>query len=43
MGIFWERVEGIEDKNNTESVKKAYLETLDKLSRKLAKELVEKI
>jgi hypothetical protein len=43
MGIFWERVEGIEDKNNTESVKKAYLETLNKLSKKLAKELVDKI
>lgn len=43
MGIFWERVEGIEDKNNTESIKKAYLETLNKLSKKLAKELVDKI
>jgi hypothetical protein len=43
MGIFWERVEGIEDKNNTESVKKAYLETLNKLSKKLAKEVVDKI
>lgn len=43
MGIFWERVEGFEDKNNTESVKKAYLETLNKLSKKLAKELVDKI
>jgi hypothetical protein len=39
----WERVEGIEDKNNNESVKKAYLETLNKLSKKLAKELVDKI
>lgn len=43
MGIFWERVEGIENKNNTESVKKAYLETLNKLSKKLAKDLVDKI
>ncbi|QDC98012.1 hypothetical protein FIT78_05350 [Candidatus Methylopumilus universalis] len=43
MGIFWERVEGIEDKNDTNEVKKAYLETLNKLSKKLAKELVDKI
>ncbi len=43
MGIFWERVEGVEDKNNTESVKKAYLETLNKLSKNLAKEVVDKI
>ena len=43
MGIFWERVESIEDKNNTESVKKAYLETLNQLSKKLAKELIDKI
>ncbi len=43
MGIFWERVEDIKDKNDTNEVKKAYLETLNKLSKKLAKELVDKI
>lgn len=39
----WERVEGIEDKNNSENVKKAYIETLNKISGKLAKDLVEKL
>jgi hypothetical protein len=39
----WEYVEGIKDKNDSSEVKKAYLETLNKLSKKLAKELVDKI
>jgi hypothetical protein len=39
----WERVEGIEDKNNAENVKKAYTETLNKISGKLAKDLAEKL
>lgn len=43
MGLFWEHVDGNKDKNDTNEVKKAYLETLNKLSKKLAKELVDKI
>lgn len=39
----WETVDTIKDKNDTNEVKKAYLETLNKLSKKLAKELVDKI
>jgi hypothetical protein len=39
----WERVDGIEDKTNNENVKKAYIETLNKISGKFAKDLVKKL
>jgi hypothetical protein len=39
----WERVDSIEDINNNEKVKKAYIETLNKISEKFAKDLVEKL
>ncbi len=39
----WEMVDTIKDENDKDEVKKAYLETLNKLSKKLAKELVDKI
>jgi hypothetical protein len=39
----WERVDGIEDKTNNENVKKAYIETLNKISKKFANDLVEKL
>jgi hypothetical protein len=39
----WEMVDTIKDEKDRDEVKKAYLETLNKLSNKLAKELVDKI
>jgi hypothetical protein len=39
----WEYVEGIKDKNDSREVKKAYLEAINKISKKLAKDLVDKI
>ena len=39
----WELVESTDDKSNGENIKKAYIETLNKISGKLAKALVDKI
>jgi hypothetical protein len=39
----WERIEAIKDANDIEDLKKSYAETLRKISRKLAKDLTEKI
>jgi hypothetical protein len=39
----WEYVEGIKDKNDSSEVKKAYIDTINKISKKLAKDLVDKI
>jgi hypothetical protein len=39
----WERVESIKDSQDVEDLKKSYTETLRKISKKLAKDLTEKI
>ena len=36
----WEFVDGVKDKNDSSEIKKAYIETIDKISKKLSKDLI---